>query len=106
MDNTSVMKKTKKEDDFQIFFTDSIESSLFLYCACVNELSSSESDTIRELVKGRTSIEIARDRGISTKTVSVQKISAMKKMKIKSDIQLVHYFYFLQKKLRNYIRYI
>lgn len=101
MKNNIWVKNKKKENELIMFFRDSIENDLFLYCACMHELSSAESDIVKELLKGRTTREISKIRHISPKTVSVQKRSAFRKMRINSDIELVHYFYFLKRKLKN-----
>jgi len=55
-----------------------------------DDLTFREWEVMRLLERGANVIEIARRMNRSSKTISAQKISAMKKLEVKNDVELIH----------------
>lgn len=71
-------------------------SALLSYCARLHRLSSGEEYVITMLVQGVSPAEIASMRETNIKTISTLKRNAFLKLKVSSDIELIHYMYFLK----------
>ncbi|HCJ7760349.1 TPA: EAL domain-containing protein [Citrobacter freundii] len=62
-------------------------------CAHRHALSLRETEVLILLARGQSLSELARETNRSTKTCSVQKRSAYRKMGIRSDVEFMHYLY-------------
>ncbi|WP_353936665.1 helix-turn-helix transcriptional regulator [uncultured Citrobacter sp.] len=71
-------------------------SDLLEHCTQLHRLSREERNIIMSLVRGMSPTEIASIRGCHIKTISTLKRNAFLKMKVSSDIELIHYLYFLK----------
>ncbi len=71
-------------------------SALLEHCTQLHRLSREERNIIMSLARGMSPAEIASVRGCHVKTISTLKRNAFLKMNVNSDIELIHYLYFLK----------
>lgn len=69
-------------------------------CAVLHRLTPAEARALIMAVKGKTLREQARECYRSTRTLSTQKRSAYEKMGIHSDIEFIHYLYWLRERMK------
>ncbi|EBW2193854.1 hypothetical protein CSU57_05880 [Salmonella enterica subsp. enterica serovar Infantis] len=69
-------------------------------CTVVHRLSPAESRALILTVKGKKLREQARECYRSARTLSAQKRSAYEKMEIQSDIEFIHYLYWLRERMQ------
>lgn len=74
---------------------------LLEYCAQLHRLTPGEAEVIHWVAKGVPQKEMAFLRKVSIKTISTQKRSAFMKMQVSSDVECIHYLYFLKNQLTN-----
>ncbi|EGP6736765.1 hypothetical protein I0J43_003680 [Salmonella enterica] len=55
-----------------------------------------ERNILADLFRGETLKEIAHKKGLSIKTISALKRRAFTKMQVNSDVNYIHYMYFLK----------
>ncbi|EEK7952631.1 hypothetical protein G3163_004717, partial [Salmonella enterica subsp. enterica serovar Javiana] len=72
------------------------------YCAQLHRLTQGEQTIILDIVQGKSPTEIAYDRDISPKTISTQKRKAFMKMQVSSDVDCIHYLYFLKSEMKHF----
>ena len=69
------------------------------YCMQLHRLTPGEREVVYFVVKGISQKEMAFLRNVSVKTISTQKRSAFMKMQVSSDVECIHYIYFLKNQL-------
>lgn len=85
---------------FRAFLIDNAAPSEVLeYCKQLHRLTPGETEVVSYIVKGVFQKEMALLRRVSIKTISTQKRSAFLKMQISSDVECIHYIYFLKNQL-------
>lgn len=65
------------------------------HCAELNGLTPSEAAVIYAVSKGMKLKDIAGQKNVNIKTISIQKRSAFRKMGVNSDVEFIHYIYSL-----------
>lgn len=73
-----------------------MSSELLFHCSVINRLTPSESTVIYAVARCIPLSEVANMKSVSYKTTSVQKRSAYRKMKVRSDVEFIHYLYALK----------